>query len=318
VRVVRILGIILAAGVLMGAGPNASLDAESQFLSALHSERYRRNLRPLTVDAYLTSLARAHAERMAGARALFHSSDVGQRTVAWAAYAENVAAGSSVQEAQKALMDSSTHRANILDPEFDDVGIGAATAGGLVWVTQVFADRFPTPPTTAAPPTTTAPIAPVVTLPTTVPPTTVPPTTVAPTTTVVAPTTVAAVPPTSLPAGISLVPPASTPVSPGAGASSTSVAKSTATSVAKAATTPVTQASNAGTGSTTAAPSSSDPGADASLSDMALFAQTAGTAATEPTAVPGDNRTVIAVTALGMALAAQTALVLRRRRIWDR
>jgi hypothetical protein len=41
-------------------------------------------------------------------------------------------------------MRSSTHRANILDPGFDQVGIGAVLSDGVLWVTQDFRRRAPT------------------------------------------------------------------------------------------------------------------------------------------------------------------------------
>lgn len=45
--------------------------------------------------------------------------------VEWRAYAENIAAGQATPEAvMRTWMNSTGHRANILDPRFTDIGVG--------------------------------------------------------------------------------------------------------------------------------------------------------------------------------------------------
>jgi uncharacterized protein YkwD len=53
--------------------------------------------------------------------------------------AENIAVSNSVQSAFNALVASSGHYANMVNPTFTEIGSGVwADAGGRVWVTQVF------------------------------------------------------------------------------------------------------------------------------------------------------------------------------------
>lgn len=53
--------------------------------------------------------------------------------------AENIAKASSVARAHELLMNSDGHRANILDPRHDMIGIGIVDIPGGLYVTQLFA-----------------------------------------------------------------------------------------------------------------------------------------------------------------------------------
>ena len=56
---------------------------------------------------------------------------------------ENVDLNHSIAGAHDALMHSPPHRANILDPDYNVVGVGVIRAGDNVWVTEDFARRLP-------------------------------------------------------------------------------------------------------------------------------------------------------------------------------
>jgi hypothetical protein len=56
---------------------------------------------------------------------------------------ENVALGGDTVTVHDALMHSPHHRDNILDPEFNAVGIGVVRTGRGIYVTQDFAHRLP-------------------------------------------------------------------------------------------------------------------------------------------------------------------------------
>jgi hypothetical protein len=47
-----------------------------------------------------------------------------------------------VQQAHEGLMQSPPHRANILSPKYNTVGVGVFRSGDLLWVTQDFAHRL--------------------------------------------------------------------------------------------------------------------------------------------------------------------------------
>lgn len=75
---------------------------------------------------------------MARTGVLEHNPDLSGQVTGWRSLAENVGYGGDEQSVHRALMNSSGHRANILDPRFTQIGIGVAWSGGRVWVTQVF------------------------------------------------------------------------------------------------------------------------------------------------------------------------------------
>ena len=125
-----------------GAGPLAEV------VAATNVERARHGLPALTVDARLGAAAQDHSDDMV--RRAFFSHDnpdgaqVWDRALArgyrYRKVAENIAAGQrSAAEVVAGWMDSPGHRANILDRELTQIGVGHALGGsyGTTW-TQVF------------------------------------------------------------------------------------------------------------------------------------------------------------------------------------
>jgi uncharacterized protein YkwD len=76
---------------------------------------------------------------MAESGRLFHSCLSCRRGSGSRALAENVGVGDTVKVVHRALMDSSSHRANILNKSYDRVGVGIVRRGGRTWITQLFA-----------------------------------------------------------------------------------------------------------------------------------------------------------------------------------
>jgi uncharacterized protein YkwD len=113
----------------------------------LNGARESEGVRPLTRDARLERLARAHAEAMRVAGRLAH--DVGDggptervaaASVAARAVGENVAHAADARHAHRTLWRSPSHRSNQLDPRYDAAGIGVAEdADGTLWVCELFA-----------------------------------------------------------------------------------------------------------------------------------------------------------------------------------
>lgn len=103
---------------------------ESKIISYTNAERARYGLRPLVVDRYLVSSARRHAAWMTNNHTLQHTG---------APVAENIAMGqSSSAQAVRDWMNSSGHRANILNPSYTRIGAAAYTApnGTTFWCQQ--------------------------------------------------------------------------------------------------------------------------------------------------------------------------------------
>jgi hypothetical protein len=138
-------------GTILILGPIATLRAQStvavQYLfSALNQERTSRGLTPVRFDAALTQAASAHARQMADRGMISHRfpneaelSDRGAEAGArFDRITENVAEGPSAVVLHDAWMHSAGHRANILDPAVDAVGIAVVARNGQFYAVQDF------------------------------------------------------------------------------------------------------------------------------------------------------------------------------------
>lgn len=85
---------------------------------------------------YQIKWARQHSRNMASKGYLYHTRPPLPSN--WLAWGQNVGEGPSVYAVHHAFMQSSPHRANILDPDFKRVAPGIVTVNGLVWVTEDF------------------------------------------------------------------------------------------------------------------------------------------------------------------------------------
>ena len=104
----------------------------------INEDRADARLAPLAWDDNAGNKAQAWAEHMAADGRISHSNLTSGITGNWTVLAENVGYASSVNRAQELFMQSSRHRAAILNPRFTAVGVGVAQAGGSYYVVQVF------------------------------------------------------------------------------------------------------------------------------------------------------------------------------------
>ena len=141
---VPVLAMVLALCLIPSAFAAAA--AEGRMLGLLNADRARNGLGPLTPDPALAAVARAHSQDMVSHGFFSHNSPstgdpearLNRSGIAWRAYAENVSYNSSVEESEASLMRSPGHRANILNPSYDTVGIGIVQGARSLFVTQVF------------------------------------------------------------------------------------------------------------------------------------------------------------------------------------
>lgn len=111
--------------------------AEAQMLKMVNSEREANGLQPLTMDAKLRKLARSHSMDMLERGYFSHYTPDGfspfdrmnAADIEYTYAGENLALAPSTELAMQGLMDSKGHRANILNPNFKKVGIGAIDGG---------------------------------------------------------------------------------------------------------------------------------------------------------------------------------------------
>ena len=126
------------AGSVTAQSVNVSAD-EFAFLDRINQVRASIGAQPLTLSADLTLLSQQHSTTMAGAGAIFHRSplDAGAPNV-WLRLGENVGRGGSVDALHDAFMASPAHKANIVNGNFNYVGLGVFHSNGILYVTEIF------------------------------------------------------------------------------------------------------------------------------------------------------------------------------------
>lgn len=121
-------------------------DAAHALYDAANRERTSRGLAPFKWSNTLATAARQHAERLAARNTLSHqlpgepglSDRASQAGARFHALAENVAEGPSAQSIHQQWMHSAPHRANLLDPQLDSVGIAIAQRKGVLFAVEDF------------------------------------------------------------------------------------------------------------------------------------------------------------------------------------
>jgi uncharacterized protein YkwD len=127
-------------------------EAEQQLLDLANQARTQAGAPRLTLDAGLCRAAREHAEAMFAARQLSHQFDgepsLPQR-LASATHTqldqegENVALDFDAENGHKHLMLSPPHRANLLNPSYNVVGLGVVRTGDRLYIVQDFGHALP-------------------------------------------------------------------------------------------------------------------------------------------------------------------------------
>lgn len=122
-------------------------EMESQMVNLVNQERAKNNLSQLEVDTNLREVARLKSKDLARDVYFAHESPVyGSPFDMMQTYGidftqagENLAGHQSVEEAHEGLMNSKSHRENILKPEFTHIGIGVKESEKFKYIfTQMF------------------------------------------------------------------------------------------------------------------------------------------------------------------------------------
>jgi uncharacterized protein YkwD len=127
----------LVTGVIAAPTAGAST-VENSFTTKLNHARTHRGIPALSLRPGLVKVARAQALRMANKNRLYHNPNLTTDVKNWRVVGENVGYGPDATVVHHAFMHSPEHKANILDRDYTQVGIGAVTRNGRVWVAQVF------------------------------------------------------------------------------------------------------------------------------------------------------------------------------------
>jgi uncharacterized protein YkwD len=123
--------------------------AEQDMFQMVNNERQKAGLKPVTFDNNLREVARSHSQDMFARGYFSHYTPEGESpfdrmsnaNISFGYAGENLALAPSTQLAMQGLMNSPGHRANILNPNFNKIGIGAIDGGiyGLMF-SQEFTD----------------------------------------------------------------------------------------------------------------------------------------------------------------------------------
>jgi uncharacterized protein YkwD len=127
-------------------------EAEQVLLQLANQARAEAGAPRLTLDAGLTRAARVHAEAMLAARQLSHQLEsepslpqrLGSATHAMLDQeGENVALDYDAASGHQHLMLSPPHRANLLNPAYNVIGMGVVRSGDHLYIVQDFGHALP-------------------------------------------------------------------------------------------------------------------------------------------------------------------------------
>ena len=162
-RLLLILGTILVLANMAFAqvviptptsGSAVMTAGELRYLELTNKERAARGMSQLVIEPLLVEAGRAHSREMADKAYFSHTSPISAlktpldrylasepRRPSWALVGENLFYCSivDVDRGHVAFMNSKGHRANVLEPRYERMGVGIyVNAGGEFYVTEMF------------------------------------------------------------------------------------------------------------------------------------------------------------------------------------
>ena len=116
-------------------------DLARQDLKRVNHERTGRSANWLKASVRVRKIARRHVRRMARRGTIFHT-DLGRSLsrhhICWQAWGQNIGYAPSLKRIHRMYMNSSPHRANILDTRWKRLGDGVAKRGQYVYNVEDF------------------------------------------------------------------------------------------------------------------------------------------------------------------------------------
>ncbi len=132
-------------GTQTGTGTQIDTGYAAKVAELVNVERAKYNLQPLTFDSAISAAAQVRAKEITtsfshtrpnGSSA---STVLGENGISYRGYGENIAWGQSTpEEVVNAWMNSSGHRANILNKKFTNIGVGYYVKNNTAYWTQLF------------------------------------------------------------------------------------------------------------------------------------------------------------------------------------
>jgi uncharacterized protein YkwD len=139
--------IILSLLPLHAQNVTSTTEMERQIFDWTNQEREKANVPALKWNGRLAIAARIHSDEMAKQGQLSHqlpneptfTQRISDRGARFSAAAENVGFADDAETLQSGWMHSPGHRANILNPIYDEIGIGIVRKGDRFYATEDFA-----------------------------------------------------------------------------------------------------------------------------------------------------------------------------------
>ena len=135
-RVTRLSLLLVAGAVLLGS--TACSTKELDFISSTNATRASVGAQPVAMNMSLWMKAGAWSIKMAGDQRLSHSNLPDSNPYQWRSLGENVGVGGDLPSIYNALIHSPGHYANIVNGNFQYIGVGIYFDGSRYWVTQEF------------------------------------------------------------------------------------------------------------------------------------------------------------------------------------
>ncbi|MFJ3210650.1 CAP domain-containing protein [Streptomyces flaveolus] len=135
------------SGSAAGSGSGGASGAEAQVLALVNKERASAGCSPVTANDRLTRAADDYSDVMAASGVMSHTGPDGSTMTSrveaagyeWSTLGENIARGQSdAASVMESWMNSTGHRANILNCSFKELGVGVHFGDGGPWWTQDF------------------------------------------------------------------------------------------------------------------------------------------------------------------------------------
>lgn len=151
-RLVFVALLVSTAAVGLPTSASATpLQDELAFVRDINLLRASKGVPALVVDTRLTSTARNFAATMAATGHIYHNPDLAAQAPAdWLRLGENVGVGYDERGLHNAFVNSPGHYRNLVEVEFNAVGIGVVYSGGKTWVVEMFM-KSASAPVVAAP-----------------------------------------------------------------------------------------------------------------------------------------------------------------------
>lgn len=151
---------VLGAEVGQAVAETFLVPQENAMQALVNDLRREHGLNGLSTNESLRWIGRRQSQRMSSSGSIFHNPSLANEADAsalpWTDLGENVGKGLDEQRIENAFESSPTHRANILHPRFDAMGVGGIAGDGAIYMTQIYAGLDGAPAAKSAAPAAAA------------------------------------------------------------------------------------------------------------------------------------------------------------------